>query len=210
MRPLTLATPKPLLHVAGRSLLEHQIRRLRDAGLRKLVINAAYLAQQILNELDRIDLAGVECYVSIEEQALETGGGILRALPYLGDAPFLLINSDVWIDIDLRSLVERSWPHESLAHLVLVPNPEHYPEGDFGLIEGRCCTDADIRYTYSGLSIISPALIHEFAPSSEGFPLGPLLRAAMVEQRVSGELYTGTWSDIGTPERLAALRNRLE
>lgn len=211
MHPLTLATPKPLLRVGGVSLLEHQIRRLKAVGTRQFVINVAYLADQIITELKDMDLTGLQCDVSVEEQPLETGGGLLRALPYLGREPFLLMNADVWSALDLKRLVSTKLKDSVLAHLVMVPNPTFHPEGDFALApDGQVsdkseCLDV-LAYTYSGISIIRPELIENFYAEEERFPLKAPLICAMKDGKVSGELYTGEWCDIGTPERLEDVR----
>ncbi len=214
MRPLTLATPKPLLKVGQCSLLEHQMRRLEAAGVREFVINVAYLADQVITALEQMDLHGLHVDVSVEESPLETGGALLRAQPYLGEAPFLLVNSDVWCDVDYGLLLQHQMAEGCLAHLVLVPNPLHNPKGDFVLsadgsvrepLEGG---DAS-RYTFSGISVVDPRLISEYPECRERFPLVEALRHAMRAGRVSGEVFFGHWADIGTPERLEHLRERV-
>lgn len=207
MRPLTDHTPKPMLKVAGKPLIQHQIERLVSAGVNEIVINHAYLGEQIEAFLG--DGAQFGCHISYSAEAepLETGGGIFKALPLLGKDPFLLVNGDVWIDMNYESLTAHSLQY--LAHLVLVPNPEHNTKGDFQLDNGAVnYQDETERYTFSGVSILHPDL---FEGCQAGvFKLAPLLKKAMDEQRVSGELYTGYWLDVGTPERLNQLEQHIE
>lgn len=213
MRPLTLATPKPLLRVGDRSLLEHLIYKLHIAGIEEVVINVSYLADQILTMLKTVDLNGIRCHVSVEEQPLETGGALKRALPYLGDEPFLLVNSDVWCDLNLAALSSHPLPDGVLAHLVLVESPEHNQQGDFviaehGLVrrkrEGDSAKDC---LTFTGISIIHPGLIKRYEVEKEIFPLRELLYPAIAKSQVTAEYFPGFWSDIGTPERLESLRD---
>ncbi|TCT22713.1 N-acetylmuramate alpha-1-phosphate uridylyltransferase MurU [Thiobaca trueperi] len=200
MRPLTDHTPKPLLVAGGKPLIVHHIDRLAAAGIRELVINHAHLGAQIETALGDGAAFGVRIRYSAENEALETGGGIFRALPLLGPDPFLVINGDVWADCDVRGL---QLADGDLAHLVLVDNPAHHPTGDFALEGGRIHADGTPRYTFSGIGIYRPALFDGCTPGA--FPLAPLLRHAMSAGRVSGRLHTGRWFDIGTPERLAEL-----
>lgn len=198
MRPLTLHTPKPLLPVAGVPLIEYHIRALQRAGITELVINHAWLGEQIETHLGDGAALGVSIQYSAEGEPLETGGGIFKALPLLGESPFVLVNGDVWTDYDFTRLRQ---PLAGLAHLVLVDNPSHHPEGDFGLIEGQVTEQAATRLTYSGMAIVHPQL---FAGCEAGaFKLAPLLRHAMSVGQVSGEHYQGYWVDVGTVERLA-------
>ena len=201
MRPLTDHTPKPLLRVAGQTLIGRHIEALARAGFRELVVNHAHLGAQLLAVLRDGSDYGVQIEYSAEPPgALETGGGIFHALPLLGKSPFLVVNADIWTDFDFASLPRQP---ESLAHLVLVDNPGHHPTGDFALEDGRVHENGPESMTFSGIGVYRPAL---FAGSPEGaFPLAPLLRRAMATGQVSGERYTGPWFDIGTPERLAAV-----
>jgi len=206
MGALTEQTPKPLLEVAGKPLLQHHIERLVAAGFSEIVVNAAYLAQQIADFVGDGTRFGVPVHISAEKQRLETGGGIFHALGLLGEAPFAVVNSDVWTDFPLPSLPREP---EGLAHLVLVPNPVHNPGGDFGLEQGHCqANTSGPRLTFSGISVLTPAL---FAGQPPGrFPLAPLLRAAMDQGKVSGEQYNGIWIDVGTPERLRAVEQIMQ
>jgi MurNAc alpha-1-phosphate uridylyltransferase len=200
MRPLTDATPKPLLVAGGRRLIEHQLDALARAGIRDVVINHAHLGAQIEATLGDGSAYGLRLRYSREGEALETGGGIFRALPLLGADPFLVVNGDVWTDCDLGRLQLGA---EDLAHLVLVDNPPHHPQGDFALRDGRVSADGPCRLTFSGIGAYRPALFAGCRPGR--FPLAPLLRAAMARHAVGGERHAGRWMDIGTPERLAEL-----
>jgi MurNAc alpha-1-phosphate uridylyltransferase len=205
MRPLTDHTPKPLLRVAGQTLIERHIEALARAGICELVVNHAHLGAQLLATLgDGSDYDVHIAYSAEPPGALETGGGIFKALPLLGEAPFIVVNADIGTDFDFALLPRQL---EGLAHLVLVDNPAHHPQGDFALENGRVCDDGPVRLTFSGIGVYRPAL---FADSAGGsFPLAPLLRRAMAAGQVSGECYAGAWFDIGTPERLAAVNRRV-
>ncbi len=201
MRPLTDHCPKPLLSVAGKSLIEYHIAALVRAGVSQIVINIAWLGAKIKQQLGDGQHYGVEILYSDEgDQALETAGGIINALPLLGQEPFILVNGDIWTDYNFSQLP--STLTNKLAHLVLVENPEHHPQGDFDLDQAGLVLDQP-AYTYSGIAVYSPAL---FTNLKQGVrPLSPLLRLAMQQQQVSGECYTGDWWDVGTPQRLTEL-----
>jgi N-acetyl-alpha-D-muramate 1-phosphate uridylyltransferase len=207
MRPLTLDRPKPLLEAGGAPLIVHHLRALRAAGFEDVVVNLAWLGEQIRTALGDGSRFGVRLHYSDEgPEPLETGGGIFRALPLLGAGPFLVLNGDVWTDIDWSRLRERLAPPD-LAHLVLVPNPAHNEKGDFVLEGGRIVETPGERLTFSGVGVYRAEL---FDGCSDGiFKLAPLLRAAARAGRVSGEVHPGTWLDIGTPERLAQLDEAL-
>lgn len=201
MRPLTDTIPKPLLKVCGRPLLDWHLEKLAAAGVREVVVNGAWLKEQIADFL-RTPRYGLKLRFSPEPPGgLETAGGIVRALPYLGEAPFIVVNGDVFSDYDYAHLPVP----QALAHLVLVPSPAHNPAGDFGLENGLVTPEGP--WTFSGISVLSPALFAGVAPGVQ--PLAPLLREAMAQGQVSGELHEGLWSDVGTPERLAQLNGRL-
>jgi len=203
MRPLTDVAPKPLLPVGGRRLIEYHLLRLAAAGFREVVINTAWLGDMIEQALGDGRRFGLAITYSHERpEALETGGGIFRALPLLGSAPFLLVNGDVWTDIDFGAL-RRDPPGNSLAHLVLVANPPQHPRGDFLLERGQVSEGEGTRHTYSGIGIYRPELFAGCEPGK--FPLLPLLRRAIGERRLTGELHAGRWYDIGTIERLKSL-----
>lgn len=208
LRPLTLHTPKPLVRAAGVPLIEYHVRALAAAGFRELVINHAWLGAQIEDYLGDGERFGVSIAYSAEGEPLETGGGIFRALPLLGDEPFLVVNGDIWTDYPFAGLCR---PLAGLAHLVLVDNPAHHPAGDFRLLEdGRIMDAADgfDSLTYSGIAVFAPALFAGCRPGA--FKLAPLLRQAMADGRVGGERFAGRWVDVGTHERLAEVERLLQ
>jgi len=207
MRPLTDTQPKPLLRVGGKRLIEYHLERLAAAGFREVVINTAWLGDKIEAALGSGGQLGLAITYSHERpEALETGGGIFNALPLLGSAPFLLVNGDVWTDIDFGAL-RRDPPEESLAHLVLVPNPPQHARGDFLLENGLVSDGEGMRHTYSGVGIYRSQFFAGCQPGK--YPLLPLLRRAIARRALSGELHKGRWYDIGTTERLAALDAQL-
>lgn len=211
MRPLTDHVPKPLLQAGGRPLIEWQIARLVRAGFTELAVNHAHLGVQIEAALGDGARLGARIRYSPEAVALDTAGGIANALPLLGDAPFAVVNGDVYCEYDFRGLAEAArqlaTDPGADAHLVLVNNPAHNPGGDFALREGRL-VEGGARLTFSGLGVYRPALFHGITAGSRA-ALAPLVRAALAHGRVSGEHYAGYWLDVGTPERLAALDARL-
>ncbi|MGJ8517669.1 N-acetylmuramate alpha-1-phosphate uridylyltransferase MurU [Carnimonas bestiolae] len=208
MAPLTDHCPKPLLPVAGKPLIVHHIERLRDAGITDLVINAAYLAELLVERLGDGSQYGVNIAWSREQQALETAGGIRQALPLLGEEPFLLVNGDVWTDFPFNTLIERPLG-DDLARLVMVPNPPHNQSGDFHLNDsGRLRLDGEPRRVYSGVALMSPALVAD-VPLGEAAKLLPPLQDAIRHDKVGAIDYQGKWVDVGTPERLAALDEQL-
>ncbi|MFK7830536.1 MAG: N-acetylmuramate alpha-1-phosphate uridylyltransferase MurU [Congregibacter sp.] len=205
MRPLTLERPKPLLEIAGKPLIAWHLANLAAAGIKDVVINVSWLGDQIIDYCGAGDRWGLHIGYSEEAEALETAGGILQALPQLGDAPFIVLNADVWTDFPIVSLRTRTLA-ASCAHLVMVDNPAHHPDGDFALRRGRLETGFDGRLTFSGVGLYHPAF---FAGYSEGKrPLLPLLQQAMAQHRLLGEHYRGAWTDVGTPQRLDALNQQ--
>lgn len=213
MRPLTDHTPKPLLPVGGKPLIVWHIEKLATAGYQDIVINIAWLGWQIPEALGDGSTWGIRLHYSDEQQegALETAGGILKALPLLthadstDDSPFLVVNGDVWCDYDCQP---KALDQDILAHLILVNNPAHNPKGDFHYANGLIHDSGMPCHTFSGIGYYRPSL---FAGLSYGKqPLAPLLREAIARAQVSGELFTGDWRDIGTPERLNALDHHLK
>lgn len=206
MRPLTDRVPKPLLSVRGKPLIEYHVERLACAGIKRIVVNLAWLGWMIRDYLGDGSRYGVRIAYSDESaHALETAGGIFRALPLLGDGAFLVLNGDIFTDYPLAQATLA--PNRD-AHLVLVPNPPQHAEGDFGLEHGLALPSAPLQYTFAGIAVYRAAF---FANCVDGaFPLKPLFLRSMQACRCSAELYTGVWEDVGTAERLAALNARLE
>ncbi len=199
LRPLTDQRPKPLLEVGGKALIVWQLENLRRAGVTEVVVNLAWLGEQIEQLLGDGSRWGLRVQYSPEPPAaLETAGGIRQALALLGDAPFILANADVWTRFDFSTLPAAP---DGLAHLVLVPNPEHHPQGDFALEAGQVNDHGSPRFTYAGVGVFSPKLFAAIAPGARA-PLAPLLRAAMARGEVSGEVFDGAWIDVGTVLRL--------
>jgi MurNAc alpha-1-phosphate uridylyltransferase len=202
LRPLTDDTPKPLMLLGQKTLIEYHLESLAAAGFREVVINQGHLGDQLPAALGDGSRWGLNIHWSDEQPAaLETGGGIFKALPLLGTAPFLVVNGDVWTDYPFARLraVKCDW-----AHLVMVPNPQHNPGGDFALHGGRLSEQGASRQTFSGIGVYHPRLFEGCSPGK--FSVVPLLRTAMREHLVTGELFRGRWDDIGTAERLEALR----
>ncbi|WP_217884491.1 N-acetylmuramate alpha-1-phosphate uridylyltransferase MurU [Thioflexithrix psekupsensis] len=204
MRPLTDTLPKPLLKIGAYCLIEYHLLRLAAAGFNHVVINHAWLGAQIETALGDGQRYGLHIRYSPEGEALETGGGIVNALPLLGTGPFLVVNGDVWTDYPFTHL--RHKKIDGLAHLVLVDNPAHHPQGDFALQQGIVQLSEQSRLTFSGLAIYQPKLFAGLTVSR--FSVVPLLHKAITAGQVSGEHYQGEWDDIGTVARLQALRER--
>jgi len=201
LRPHTDTLPKPLLPVRGKPLIEYHLEALAEAGFREIVINRGHLGERLPEALGDGSRWGVTIHWSVEPpEALETGGGLQQALPLLGAGPFLAVNGDIRTDypfVRLRSV------KCDYAHLVMIPNPPHNPNGDFRLAGGRLHADGEPKLTYSGIAVYHPRLFEGCAPGR--YSVVPLLLRAMRERIVTGERYDGAWSDVGTPERLAAL-----
>jgi MurNAc alpha-1-phosphate uridylyltransferase len=207
LRPLTDSTPKPLLKAGNSLLIEHHLRALSKAGFRNIVINIAHLGQQIIDHLGDGSRYRLKIHYSDERgKVLETGGGITKALPLLESDPFLVINGDIWTDINLSLLPNKI---DSLAHLVLVKNPNHNPLGDFSLQDMRVTEKKNSRltWTYSGVGIYRHGLFDQC--KTEPFPLAPLLRKYIAKGQITGEIHHGLWFDIGTRERLDQLNKLL-
>jgi MurNAc alpha-1-phosphate uridylyltransferase len=203
LRPITAQLPKALVRVAGRPLIAWQLGRLARAGFREVVVNVSWLGEAIVAELGDGAAFGLAIAYSREAEPLESAGGIAHARALLGEAPFALVNADIWCDYDLARLRGHRLGRD-LAHLVLTANPAHHPAGDFTLRGDRAGNAPAPRYTYTGISLVDPALIAPVAPGAKA-PIAPLLRAAADAGRLSGELHKGLWRDAGTPERLAEL-----
>ncbi|HYR05154.1 MAG TPA: nucleotidyltransferase family protein [Gallionella sp.] len=218
MRPLTDHTPKPLLEAGGKPLIVWHIENMARAGITELVINHAHLGMQIESVLGDGSRFGVRIRYSDEGTALETAGGIAYALPLLGNEPFAVVNGDIYCDYDFAHLAGRAatlQTSDDMAHLVLVDNPSHHPNGDFLLHDERLLpandqrlTANDLKLTFSGIGIYQPALFSQILRGAAA-PLAPLLRAQIIAGRVSGEHYRGLWVDVGTPQRLAELDSQI-
>lgn len=211
MRPLTLHTPKPLLEVGGKPLIVWHIEKLQNIGIKDIVINTAWLGEKLAQALGDGSQFGVNILWSHECEGLETAGGIINALPLLGEEPFILVNGDVWSTMDFSTLLDVKLEND-LAHLVLVENPAQHPNGDFTLANGRAYTfdqnQPGEALTYSGVALIHPGM---FAGMENGKrPLAPLLKQAMLEQQISASKMQGVWVDVGTPERLNVLDQQIK
>ncbi|MDP2870565.1 N-acetylmuramate alpha-1-phosphate uridylyltransferase MurU [Methyloversatilis sp.] len=206
MRPLTDHLPKPLLEVGGKPLIVWHIERLVAAGVTDLVINHAHLGNKLVEALGDGAAFGAAIRWSAEPPgALETAGGIAHAMPLLGARPFIVINGDTWCDVDVAALqraADTAQADGTLAHLLLVPNPPHHPDGDFTLVDGQAGETGGPKLTFSGVAAYHPSMFAALDPDAPA-KLAPLLRAAMRDRRVTGALHTGHWFDVGTPQRLA-------
>jgi len=209
MRPLTDNTPKPLLKVAGKALIVHHIIKLAQTGITQIVINHAWLGSQIEQALGNGEQYGVQISYSAEpEGGLETAGGIIKALDLLGDKPFLVINGDIWSDLDYQLLRQKKLDDNIQALLFLVDNPQHNLDGDFHLDEhGQVLNAGNPKLTFSGIGLYSPCLFKQLKLEKQA--LAPILRKAMADNRVLGQHFTGSWYDIGTPQRLNELNTQL-
>jgi N-acetyl-alpha-D-muramate 1-phosphate uridylyltransferase len=207
LRPLTDTLPKAMVSVGGKPLIAWHLERLAAAGYREAVVNVSHLAERIVEHLGDGARYGLRIAYSREREPLETAGGIAYARTLLGEAPFVLVNADIYCEFDLSAL-RRISLGARLVHLVLVPNPAHRGGGDFTLDEGMIGNGAEARYTYAGIAVMSPALVAGVKPGEKA-PLAPLLRAAAERRLASGELYRGVWQDVGTRERLAELEAQL-
>jgi MurNAc alpha-1-phosphate uridylyltransferase len=218
MRPLTGHTPKPLLLAGGKPLIEWHLERLAAAGIRYVVINTSHLAEQFPAALGDGSRWGLRIRYAYEgPTALETGGGMLNALPLLGPEPFVVVSGDVWCDADLSLLPAHP---DGLAHLLLVDNPAHHPEGDFRMdAQGRLHDGGEPRLTYSGIGIFRRELLDGWrdtvvtdpaaAETPPRFKLRKLLEKAMTHGQLTGSHHLGAWTDVGTPQRLAELEAML-
>lgn len=215
LRPLTLETPKPLVEVGGQALIVWHIKALQAAGITDITINASWLADKLMDELGDGTQYGVNLHWSLEEdEPLETAGGIFRALQAgkLQDAPFILVNSDVWTTYDFAQLQNYVLAADQRAHLLLIDNPEHNSSGDFavnnGLASEQAIGDGD-KYTFAGISVMSPRLVDGLV-TGQPAALAPLLKQAMLKFQVTAEVIQDNWIDVGTPERLKQINDFIE
>lgn len=201
MRPLTDKIPKPLLRVGDKPLIAYHLLNFAKAGIRDIVINVSYLAEQIQNELGDGKQYGVHIQYSVEPQVLETGGGIVKALPLLGDEPFIVVSADIWTTFDYAQLKNKL---TKLAHLIFVPNPNFHPQGDFGLENDLVSLNGDTKFTFANIGIYRPELFAGF--KLDHFKLVDVLNAKIQRQQITGEIYKGAWYNIGTVKQLEELR----
>ncbi len=211
MRPLTLHTPKPLLEVGGKPLIVWHIEKLQKMGVQEIVINTAWLGEKLADTLGDGSQFGVKILWSHEGEGLETAGGIINALPLLGNEPFILVNGDVWTTMDFAPLLNVQL-QDDLAHLVLVENPIQHPQGDFILAANKAYTFEQARsgenLTYSGVAVMHPQMFNGLESGKR--PLAPLLKQAMQQEKISAQKLQGVWVDVGTPERLNALDQQIQ
>ena len=211
MRPLTLHTPKPLLKVGGKPLIVWHIEKLQKMGVQEIVINTAWLGEKLADALGDGSQFGVKILWSHEGEGLETAGGIINALPLLGNEPFILVNGDVWTTMDFAPLLNVQL-QDDLAHLVLVENPVQHPQGDFTLAANKAYTFEQARsgenLTYSGVAVMHPQMFNGLESGKR--PLAPLLKQAMQQEKISAQKLQGVWVDVGTPERLNALDQQIQ
>ncbi len=211
LRPLTLETPKPLISVGGRPLVEYQLEKLCQAGVEEVVVNLHHLGEQIEKTLGDGSRLGLNIQYSRETELLETGGGILRALPLLGDEPFLCISGDTYSEFDL-SLLPENLPEDSLGLMVMTDNPPHHPSGDFQITDDGvlklASSDDSQTFTYTGVAIFSPELVQ--GESEDSFPLRQVFDKAIAAGRMHGICFTGYWCDVGTMDRLEELRAHVQ
>jgi MurNAc alpha-1-phosphate uridylyltransferase len=203
LRPITATVPKPLVEVAGKPLIAYHLEALARAGIRHVVINLSWLGERIRTAVGDGERYGLHIAYSDEgSEPLETGGGILRALPLLGPRPFLVVNADIWTDMDFARCMRLDGDAD--ACIVLAPNPMHHPQGDFGVdADGLVVEREGERFTYTGIGVYRPEFFAGCRPGK--FPLLPLLKRAIAARRLRGEVFRGEWHDAGSPERLAWL-----
>jgi MurNAc alpha-1-phosphate uridylyltransferase len=202
MGNLTQNCPKPLLKVKGRCLIDWHLIKLCEAGFKDIVINVAYLSKEIIEFVGDGSKWGLNISISEEKYALETAGGIKKAMKYLGDEAFAVINADIFSDYNYENLKARSLQNNSMGHLVLVNNPEHNLKGDFGIMDNGILTmNSERSLTFSGIAIYDPKFFSELAEGNK-IKLAPILEIAINKKCIQGELFEGLWSDVGTPERL--------
>ena len=208
LKPFTDATPKPLVKVNGKPLIYYHLEKLAKAGFRDIVINTAWLGEQIPQTLGTGEQWGLSILYSHEDEALETGGGIKKALPLLGEEPFLVINGDIFIDKLPDSITDFSMPQNALAYLWFVDNPQHNPDGDYALIGNTVTAQAQSKLTFSGIGVYRKALFNNSPDGAFATPL--LFKKAIEESRLLGEPLDGYWNDVGTPQRLEEVNQRFK
>lgn len=209
MRPLTDDLPKPLLCAASKPLIEYHLENLQRAGINEVIINLAYLGEKIRAHLGDGSRWNLQIQYSPEPEPLETGGALIHALTHLGDEPFLLVNADVWCDLEFARFTETRLGAQQEGHLLMVPNPPFHPQGDFALESGVLLPDPGKchpqRFTFAGISLLRPALVSTYPDRRKKFPLAEAFHHAIAQHQLTGSVHCGYWSDVGTPERLSEL-----
>ncbi len=200
MQPLTKAIPKPLVEIHGKPLIVYHLEALATADITDVIINVSEYSKKIMPTLDDGSDYGINIHYSIEETLLDTGGGIVNALPILGDAPFIIINGDVWTDYPMQQLKRQP---EKLAHIVMVDNPAHRPQGDFYLHDNHVTSTGENKLTYAGIGIYTPEFFAGCV--KEKFSLGPLLHEQVAKQQVTGEYYQDIWQVVDSPAQVQEL-----
>ncbi|MGN0920269.1 MAG: N-acetylmuramate alpha-1-phosphate uridylyltransferase MurU [Cellvibrio sp.] len=209
MRPLTNYVPKPLLAIKGVSLIDYHLHKLADAGFSEVIINHAHLGHKITEHCGNGDRYGLSITYSAESPPLETGGAILKVMDILGNAPFVLINGDVYSDYPLGQLKHIILPETSLGCLIMVNNPDFHPLGDFAITANGTLSTEGSKLTYSGIAVLDPDIINSYPQKRTHLPLGEVFRYWITNGRLCGQFYDGLWSDVGTPQRLVELAHRL-
>ncbi len=210
MMPLTATCPKPLLKVDRKPLIQHQIEKLAAASITEIIINTSYLGEQIQTFLGDGSQFNASITFSQEDEILETGGGIEKILPFMEGQPFVVVNGDVWTDLDYQQMQRYCLSSDKAAHLILIDNPAHNSVGDFSISADNLLLEPNGEtYTYSGLGIFSEKLFAGYLKSSAKYPLLPLLKRGIQNKTITAEHYSGFWMDVGTPERLAQLETYL-
>ena len=214
LQPLTLETPKPLVEVGGQPLIVWHIKALKAAGISDITINASWLADKLMAQLGDGSEFGVNLKWSVEQEPLETAGGIFNALEtgQLKHEPFILVNSDIWTTYDFSQLTDYDMGADQIAHLIMIDNPQHNNGGDFAINNGLASEQAIAggdKYTFAGISVMSPKVV-EGLVVGQSAPLAPLLKKAMIKFQVTASVMTDNWIDVGTPERLAQINDYIE
>ena len=214
LRPLTLTTPKPLVEVGDQPLIVWHIKALKAAGISNITINTSWLSDKLMEAIGDGSQYGVTIHWSVEDEPLETAGGIAKALRdgQLQQAPFILINGDVWSDYDLSQLIDFEMTADQKAHLIMIDNPPHNSKGDFAINNGLASLEAIAnaeKYTFAGISVVSPSLVEGIA-AGQAAPLAPLLKQAMIKFQVTAEVMQADWVDVGTAERLDEVNQKIQ
>ncbi len=213
MLPLTRDLPKPLLKINGKCLIEYHLEKISSAGIKDVVINVSYLGEKIIEMLKDGDQYGLNIRYSHEPQPLETAGAIKHARNLIGESSILLVNADVYTDMRYKSLIQTQLNENCWGKLILVKNPDHNPKGDYALETDGCLqlpsSKIDKTFTFSGVSVLDPLQVYDFSAEGASFPLRDVFVESIQKRKLTGEVFAGQWSDVGTPDRLAELENTL-